>query len=130
MIRYKAMHKKLGERLLSLGDEIGPYEVRESEILSDILDQFGELAQIQANIELRKDEIDELTLLTAVNECGLETNGDQCLTIGRAYCVQSIVADDEDGKCVVVVNDFGDEHQFIIQELEDYFDWTLLKPKY
>ena len=132
-LRYKAMATKMFARMTELDGEIGPYEVKEHEILNNIVDQVHELATLQAHIEMRKDEIDINTILTADDPCRMEDSKGRtarnALTVDRNYAIQYF-QEIGSGKSLVVIDDSGDEHDFTIDELEKWFSWTLLEWKH
>ena len=129
-LQYKALATKMFNRMSELDDEIGSYEVQEHQILSVIVDQVYELAKLQAHVEMRKDEIDINTILTADDPCNMNNGiGDPTLTVDRNYAIQYF-DEAKDGKWLVIIDDTGQEHHFPIAELEKWFSWTLLEWKH
>ena len=132
-LQYKAVVKMMLERMTELDGKTGTYEVQEHEILDNIVDEVHKLAGIQARVELRKDEIDINTILTADVPCRMkDLDGDKdvdALTVDRNYAIQYI-DEAKDGRWVVIIDDAAQEHHFPIDRLETWFSWTLMQWKY
>lgn len=55
-------------------------------------------------------------VLTAINPCKMESSERATLTIGKKYIIKSV-----DYICLTIIDDDGDEHDFIIDTWEKFF---------
>jgi hypothetical protein len=60
--------------------------------------------------------------LKAIDPCKMYREEINALTVGKEYEIIDTSIDDEDGDCIIIIDDQKERHHFPIEELSKWFD--------
>jgi hypothetical protein len=61
--------------------------------------------------------------LEATDPCVMIRTGEESLIVGKEYEIIDTSIDDEDGDCIIIIDEQKERHYFPIEELSKWFKW-------